>query len=276
MTTAEMIQIPILGLKYNGEPFQFLPLKREADTLVIGVFNWFVSRTFQNVGDYVDLLFSNRIIANIPYEHQLGRVEEVIPSLSKGNVEYKIKLGFQPPSLQNNWVVDFFSQEHNLNENDSPKILINLIKDTYYLKSGIRIYFKHLKAYFSRISPYNPKEYSEINKYLFLDIENHIIRNEKGIQQLYENWAVNLSSHEDIALNVNLEQLRETIESEISLDLLSHIFMGGVGTNGMPIQVQIQGANPCVAYLAAIKNLERRLYINYNTIVLLYSLSLAK
>lgn len=269
-----LVQFPILGLRSDGEPFEYLIEAINNNSIHIAVYDWFVSRTVLNIGEQVDLLIPNLLNESSQNSSDLGKVTNITPSSTKQVVEHKImyESAFKKNGLEIN-VLKLFCNEKTLSIS-LHELLLQYIKDTKLLKSGVRIYFKHLNAYFSRISPFNPKEYAAINKAVFKDIEMHIKQNEKKLYELHELLEKKLMRSEDIAVLIDLEQLREMIESEISLSLLSHIFSEDKIPSQMAISMDIHSKHPCIAYLIGIKTLERRLYLNYNSIVAIYSQSL--
>lgn len=270
-----MMQFPILGLRADGEPFQYLPVAISGNCLQIAIFNWFMSRAYLNIGDEVDLLTPCFSTVTSPGNNKFGKVVQTTPDPTNHAVEYKIIFDDDLPQLSiQEWASDVFIKDINSPSHLLYELLIQYVKDTKLLKSGVAIYLKHFKAYFSRISPYSRKEYAEINKLLICDIELHVRQNEKKLEELYLNLETNLKRDEDIAVIVDLEQLREMVESELSLALLSHVFSGGKPDNQVGLSISSQAENPCIVYLTAIKSLERRLYINYNTIVLIYTKAL--
>lgn len=264
-----LTQFPILGLQSDGEPFEYLIKDINSEYIQIAIYNWFVNRTLLKIGEEVDLLISNLLSELV--RNDLGKVTEIIYNSEKQAIEYKIVFDVvldQAPLENRTW-------ENSLDTLSTHELLLQCVKDTKLLKSGIRIYYRHLNAYFSRISPLNLKEYAKINLVLFRDIESHIKLNENKLYELHKYLEKNLTCSDEIPIILDLEQLREMIESEISLLIFKHIFSEGEFPKQMDISIDNLSKHPCIAYLAGIKALERRLYLNYNMIVTIYSYSLS-
>lgn len=272
LDTAESIQFPFLGLRSDGEPFQYLPSGVKGNFLQVSIYNWFVNRVFLNVDETVDLLIPDVANSAISSGFGWGVVKSATPNPAQQSTEYEIDFGVEISQISmNNWVVGSFSKDVAQQPVSVPSMIKQYVKDTKLLKAGVRIYLKHIKAYFSRISPYNPEEYAEINKILITDIEMHVRKNEDNLNTLYLHLEQGLKHTEDIPAFLDLEQFREMIESEISLPLLTHVFSEGKHLNSQGLPIISQMKHPCIAYLAGIKSLERRLYVNYNMVVMLYA-----
>jgi hypothetical protein len=153
-------------------------------------------------------------------------------------------------SLENSRVIT--SQDVSLED-----LLLRVLKDSVLLKKGISIYFNHLIPYFSRITGYPSKDYPNLKDIFLNDIKNKIIQHKEKLDELYQLFK-NSSNHKTIAWHLNLEDLRDLIESEIYIDVLNITF----------------DSDTALQYLQAIKELENKLYYNYNNIVMIYIESL--
>lgn len=133
-----------------------------------------------------------------------------------------------------------------------------VLKDTAFLKKGVEIYVSHLVPFFARIAKYPPEKYPQLRGFLFSDIRERVREHFKKLEDLYRTINAENPAPADIAKYIDLEELRTTIDSEISVDVFMAVFSD---ENIMP-------------YLKAIKDLEQKLFYNYNIIVLLYLHSL--
>lgn len=124
------------------------------------------------------------------------------------------------------------------------------VKSALLLKEGIFIYLKHMIPYFSRITGYDRKQYEQVEHFIFEDIQSKLKNNIQKLRELYEKLS---HKPENIFESLNLEDLREMLESEINFDLLNLTFQDLAH----------------VSYMTAIKDLEEQLYWYYNKIVLL-------
>jgi hypothetical protein len=126
------------------------------------------------------------------------------------------------------------------------------------LKKGIDIYLEHLIIFFSRISGYPQEEYPQLRESLLVDIHNRVKEHCAQLEELYEKIRNKTILQPEVAKYIDLEELRSIIESEIYIEIFRIAFSN----------------ESVMSYLNAIKNLEKRLYSNYNTVVLLYIHSL--
>ena len=139
-------------------------------------------------------------------------------------------------------------------------LLIKVLKDSSLVKKGVFVYLKHLIPYFSRIGNYPDKEYPQLKEFFLEDIQTRVKENQKRIEALYEKGVREQWRHTDIPKHLDLEELREFVESEINMDLMKSVF----------------DSDAVLQYLHAITQLEKKLYSNYNTIVILYIQSLTQ
>lgn len=138
------------------------------------------------------------------------------------------------------------------------ELLLKVLKDAFLLKKGVLIYLKHLIPYFTRITDYPTKDYARLKDVFLNDVFNRVKRNGERLKSLYERLQTEVRVKEDIAAYLDLEDLRDMVESEIYLD----IFKAAFDTENI------------LPYMNAIKLLENRLYVNYNTVVMIYIHSL--
>lgn len=275
--STNITQFPLLGTRSDGDPFQYFPISVKDNQVRIAIFSWLVNRAILNVGEQVNLLvpfFLNS--GHIREENLQGEISEMVNNLAVQAIEYQVTFPVEIKSVAlENWNLDYVQSLLPLS-NSLEEAFVSLIKDTMLLKSGVRIYLKHLRAYFSRISHHTLKEYFYLNSLFFADIEKHVTENEKKLENLYRELKNNLKRPEEIPIMVQLEELREMIESEISLSLVDLVFSENEANYMLSLEKLLNPllSNRCVTYLNAIKTLEKRLYTNYNTLVLIYVKSL--
>jgi len=137
-------------------------------------------------------------------------------------------------------------------------LLVQVVKDSSLLKRGVVIYLRHLVPYFSRISDYSSRDYRSLKTVLLDEIVARVERNQVWLQHLQKDILATPGYQTEIARHLDLEELREVMESEIYFELFKNVFSTG---SALP-------------YLTAIKGLEKKLYANYNTIVMIYLRSL--
>ncbi len=134
------------------------------------------------------------------------------------------------------------------------KILIKVIKDSYLLKKGVIVYLNHLVPYFLRITKYPAKDYAMLKEMVLDDVINNVTKHKCELESLYDKIENNIKFESEFHKVIDLEELRVQFESEINLDLFRQTF-------------ESEQAN---YYLMAIKELENKLYHNYNTVVMVY------
>jgi hypothetical protein len=137
-------------------------------------------------------------------------------------------------------------------------LLFRILKDSALLKKGVLIYLNHLIPYFSRISGYPVEDYPRLRNFVLMDIREKVKDHYGKLEALAEVLRENIRTLADIPRFVDLEELRAMVESEISTDLFHITF----------------DSQRVVSYLAAIKELENKLYSNYNMVVMLHIKSL--
>jgi hypothetical protein len=126
------------------------------------------------------------------------------------------------------------------------------------LKRGVSIYFKHLIPYFSRVTRYSTKDYPYLKDMLLSDIQKNITEHVDNLSEIFTKIQSSQNPYQNIANLIDLEYLRSLVESEISLDLLLITFESETAKQ----------------YLTAIKELENKLYANYNNLTMTYISSL--
>lgn len=270
------ITFPFLGSFKDGELFEYLLLSLDAEIVEIALLEWFINRAKLHIDDEVELH-----LPTLPNtEHQVKKNIPGVVIAAKHSEElrgdiYQIAFSNAESGQEiNSHGLDQFPSQEQSSES-LIMVLVGLIKDSMLLKSGIRVYFKHLIPYFSRISNYSSRDYMQLAKYFLHDIEMHIIANVDKLEKLYQLIQQKLVELVEVPVYVDLEELRAVMESEVSLPLFNAVFSRGNRTGGKE-QCDIHGEDGIMAmYLNAIKSLEKRLYSNYNNIVMIYLKSLS-
>jgi hypothetical protein len=270
----DTIQFPLLGIRSDESPFEYLPISVQNRSLKIAIFNWFVNRSVLNAKEQVDLLipifphFQSASERNL-----LGEITDVNANPIVQAIEYEVTFGEGVPSFGNEMLnADTMLSKLRFTSTTLHEMLIEVIKDTKLLKAGINIYLKHLHAYFSRVSRGTVANYALLNKAILEDITNHVEQNTLKLSELHARLQKHLTSTSQIPIEIDLEQVREFVESEISLPLMGIAFSEEETLKNVSIKtlLSMNISNICITYMRVIKSLERRLYINYNTIVLIY------
>lgn len=272
MNQIDALRFPFLGEREDGDPFEYLLLSVSQGSANIAVFNWMVNPIKLDLKEKVNLFIPNLLTPVYQLRNHASGVVNSVKN-EEGSYYYEILLEKEIPFSANS------SQElaQSLSYESSLLVmLIRLVKDTLILKQGIIVYLKHLAPYFSRVVDYSHKDYAILKKFFFDDLENKVKANEKELTLLYDSLKL-LKDPKEIPITINLEYLRENIESEMSLDLFLMAFAKFESREQLielfkdsSYQDKLKLKYYHLNYLIAIKNLEKRLYSNYNQIVLIY------
>lgn len=269
LSASDKVRLPFLGTRDDGDPFQYMLISLESNKAKIALFDWFVNRARLELEEMVDLALPKIVSKELCFKETLkGKIGSIIPDEGMQCVVYEISFAEQ---IKENFL-DGHAALHEKSSLFWKDLLLSIIKDSMLLKFGIKVYLKHLGAYFSRISNYKIKDYSNFRSLLYVDIEKNVKVNGDHLKELYDQLQNNLNKPEDIPLIIDLEKLREMMESELSLTLFDIAFNeSGKGKFANLAEVsKYRNAGQYSAYLKAIKNLEQRLYTNYNLIVIIF------
>ncbi len=254
----DSVLLPFLGCREDDHvSFQYLPLDISTSGYKIAVPRWAVSRERLQVHELITLNSPFRFQGRTFYQ---GRVawttwdEALLSQISGLSLEQEMPPAYPVYFTVQDSLISFTpDQSAALDE-----CILELFKDIILLKKGVSIYFKHLIPYFYRISGYSPKDYPHLKQMLLVDIQNNLAEHINKLTDLATKMRSTADLYHDIAKLLDLEHLREWVESEISLDLLL-------------ITLDSEAAGK---YLIAIKELEKKLYANYNNLIMIYISSL--
>lgn len=252
------INLPFIGSRHEDQlSFQYLLLDTSVHGAQIAILKWFVSRERLQQEDVIDFHVPFRLSQatydqgkvvwsrwNQTIQGQICGVQMV----SKTPLRYPVYVSMEAKGIG----IDLtrFTSVANL--------LLRVIKDSILLKKGVLIYLRHLIPYFSRISDYSSHDYRSLKNILLNEILARIDANRSWLEALRAEILKTPGYQKEIARHLDLEELREVIESEISFELFKNVFSTG----------------SALSYVVAIKELEKRLCANYNTIVMIYLQSL--
>lgn len=274
----DTLRFPFLGTRREGEPFEYLLMEINYEKANIAIFKWMVNRTILNYDEKIDLFLPLRLTAEYDFRRNISGK---ITSIKEDTIaqEYLYEVSFEQPLstlFSDNGTFEQFTQKL-IADTELTHLLFRLLKDSLILKQSLLVYLKHFVPYFSRIINYPTEDYRKFKELVFDDVINRIKNNENLLDELYFSLRENVKTIPDISIYLNLEELREIIESEISLDLFLIAFTAQAsGTDLLNLlskpeeYTQNYRDYHYVNYLFVIKNLEKRLYSNYNQIVLIY------
>ena len=117
---------------------------------------------------------------------------------------------------------------------------------------------RHLITYFSRASGMSREDYAFFRETILEDVRAKVAVNAERLGALYAQVRQAGDDREAVVAALDMEEIRSAIEPELYVDMLQ----------------AAMGEKMVRLYLQAIKDLEKKLYSNYNTLVLLYIQSL--
>lgn len=251
----DSINLPLLGSREEDYIcFQYLIQEISVTRAEILIPRWVAHREFLRPGDLIDFHMTFRI-ENAVYEK--GRIEETLWSDAYDSQSCFALL--EPAKFERALVTLACQQEscyfvETAAGADAVKELLDVIKKTILLKKGIIIYLDRLIPYFSRMSDFPAAEYTQLREFFLADIQQQVLDHQKHLERMVERLKVELREPRDIPMAFDLEEIRSLIESEISIDLFRITFDNDKVTS----------------YMHSIKELEKKLYTQYNYTVLLY------
>ena len=252
------LNLPFLGSREEDHSlFEYLLLEISSCVgsagIRIAIPGWGVCKEYLIAGDAVDFHIPFQLG---PESFHLGRVvwerwdDSLGVQLCGARLEKKARMAHPfHISLGNAAIgVDLrgFSSTHGL--------LLRVLKDSVLLKKGVLIYLKHLVPLFSRIAGYPHKEFPELKRCLLEDIRLKIEENKKALENIFSCFQKGPCKSDELARHLDLNALRSATESEIYPEIFNIAFETGAH----------------ISYIGAIKTLEKKLYYNYNVVVMMY------
>jgi hypothetical protein len=250
----DSVVLPFIGSRAaDYQPFQYLLQDASPNGLRIALPRWVVSRERLRKGE--------RIHFHIPFRLGSSILESGQVAWEKWDTaqEAQIVGALLDQAAPANYPVFITLSSHRFTIDlagfESPgSIFCRVLKDSLLLKRGVLIYLKHLTAYFSRSGEFKKGEFKFFRESLLDDVKNQVQVNAGRLEQ----WCSECLGHDppkdDVIPDLDLEELREAMEPELYLDL----FQSALGLDNARM------------YLLAIKELEKKLFYNYNTMVMLF------
>lgn len=254
----ESIVLPFFGSRESDfQPFEYLLQDVSPGGVKISIPNWVQGRESINRGERINLhvpfeikgkvLYSGIVAWNSPEDDGQGQFLGVLMDRGKP-LSYPIYFAVDSKHVS----IDFGTFE------TRTPLLARLAKDVYLLKRGCLIYLKHLSAIFSRLSDLSKEEYGAFREFVFDDIISRTKKNATYLQNFHKIIISSGYSFKRTCSLIDISELRQAIEPEIYIEIFRSIYR-----DSMAMQ-----------YLYAIKQLEGKLYISYNTFVMAYCSSL--
>lgn len=256
----DLVNLPFLGARTDSHAlFQYLLAGGGGDTVEFSIPGWVVLREHLTVGARVTFHLPFRARADFFDE---GEVIAVRADAEQGGQIATARLTGRSPlrypvyAEPDTGAVVFHGAD------GSPAAPVELtralLRDCTLAKSGVRVYFKHIVPLFSRITLTPSKDYAQLRGFLLEEIREKIEANVAAFNRWSETVSADGFSMDDLPAALDLEAVRAAVEPEINNELFDTVF----------------DRAHTAQYLDAIRLLERRLCLNYNTLVLLYAATL--
>lgn len=254
----ETVNLPFLATRAEDHSsFQYLITDISPQGVGIAIPRWLVKRERLHDNEVINLHVPFRIEGNTYFQGRIvwTRWDEALQAQLCGLAMINRKVIAEPLFI----CLDTFNigADHcDCAEIDN--LLLRTVKDSVLLKKGVLIYLNHLIPYFSRTSNYPAGSYGQLKELILEDLTRTVEEHRRKLLLLQEEIQRHHDYQSNLAKYLELEPLREIMESELHMGVLEAAFQS-------PVALQ---------YLYAIKELEKKLYSNYNTVVLLYIQSL--
>lgn len=254
----ESVILPFFGSRESDfQPFEYLLQDVSQGGVKISIPSWVQGRESLNRGERINLhvpfelkgkvLYSGLVAWQAMDEDGLGQILGVMMDRGKP-LSYPVYFSVDSRQMSINFRIF---------ETHTP-LLARLTKDAYLLKRGCLIYLIHLSAVFSRLSDLSKEEYGVFREFVFDDIISRTRKNAEYLEDFHKMITLSGDSFKDTCAAIDLSELRQAIEPEVYVEMFKGIY----------------GDALAMQYLYAIKQLEDKLYISYNTLVMAYCSSL--
>ena len=254
----ESLLFPFLGSRFSDHAtFEYLPIDISFHGVQIAIPKWVVNRELLKVGERIHLHLPFRYADRAYTEGtvQWARWDEDTQSQRYGIRMENPRDVFYPLYIH----TDTQSIRLDLGDHDSMEALMTtILKDAVLLKKGILIYLNHLVPFFSRISDRSKDDYDRLKAVLFEDIQRQVKAHLDILDGLYRQVKEERKPVHGILETIDFNQLREAVCSEIQAEVLKT----ALDTDAVHV------------YIDAIQTLEKKIYTNYNALVIFFVYSL--
>lgn len=257
---AESVNLPFLGSRVTPHAtFQYLLQDVSAEGVTFAVPRWVVNREHFEPGARINFHLPFRLGNRTQLEGEVISAEwdagvdaqRCVARLSgQATLAYPVFASIETRSI-------VFNDEAG-QPADPVELVRQLFHDLALLKRGTRVYFKHLVPLFSRITFFPTADFGELRKFVLNDIRSRITANIATLDE----WKARVEEPDfgvaQLPQCIDLEALRVAVEAEINNELFAATF-----------------ESPAIKpYLEAIRLLEHKAHLDYNTLVLLYAAAL--
>lgn len=245
------VVLPFIGLRLaDFQPFQYMLKDVSQGGVGVSIPRWLARRERLNKGDEVHLhvpfSMDGRILASGSVVREFWdqeNEEQVVGLLLREGAPSQYGVFFEADSQEIAYDLG--------NAGGLEDLFSRVVKDSYLLKRGVLIYLRHLTSYFSRLGDFAPEEYEMFREVIIDDVRKRVEQDAEYLGALHEKCCELPKSGFE---GLDLEELRQAMEPELYIDL----FRAALGDETASL------------FLGAIKDLEGRLFSNYNTIVMLF------
>ncbi len=249
------ISLPFLGIRMTDHiQFQFLLVDSSSSGIQIAIPDWVIEWDRFVDGEELRLCLPVTTGGNTLETCQVKwqKADQATKEQFVGLVQ--IKKSFTEPMFK---IDEFGMLELTNSDLETKSLVLRLLKDSAVLKRGVLIYLEHFFPYFSRIAR-DYEHYEEIRGFMLTDTLELVKSKIKQLEELHSLFVKGFADNSLAATDVDMNSLRDLFRSEVSNALFKMTF---------PDQLLLN-------YIEEIKNLELRLFTNYNALVTLYSMAL--
>ena len=246
--------LPFIGNRANDyQPFQYLVQDISANGVRIAIPNWVVLRDVIYPGDHIQLqvpfefqgqTHNSGVVVWQKWDESLDAQVCGISLHTRTPPVYPVRISLVSKEIYVD-LQDFESME---------SLLVRVLSDSVLVKQGLSIYLRHLDAYFYRTSLVSRQEYQKFRELIFDEIFQWVLVNYNGLMAISTQVAKARDIDQAFSRLVNLEELRQLMQPEVYIELFARV-----------LSLEVVDL-----YLKAIKTLEQKVYLNYNTVVMLY------
>lgn len=264
----ESIRLPFLGVYNDSTVIEYLLLKLTIRSALIVIPNWTTSRMRIVDGVEVDLRINNYFYdLDSPLYTLKGTITLLESIMMGGHSLYRVEFD---RSLSEHCLLEKLPE---FSLEDVTNKLLELLKDTALLKSGIFIYLKHLIPYFSRLMVMSQHNFEYLKTALLDQIHLQVFFNMTKLKTLIYLLEEKKHQHADFLINFDINAIRQAAQSELDKSLL---LLALENTSVAEVHNEAYSFKSFQVYIDAVKSLENRIYSNYNNILILYSRAVAK